>query len=42
MVHYVIAKGTVDELILKVLARKDRVQKDLFSALKELANHRRV
>lgn len=34
-VHHVIAKGTIDELVLKMLQKKDKVQRDLLTALKE-------
>lgn len=34
VVHHVIAKGTVDEVIMKMIDRKDRTQRDLLDALK--------
>lgn len=34
-VHHVIAKGTIDELILKMLQKKDSTQRALLNALKE-------
>jgi SNF2 family DNA or RNA helicase len=35
VVHRLIARGTVDEVIIKALERKDKTQNDFFSALKE-------
>jgi SNF2 family DNA or RNA helicase len=40
-VHYLIAKGTVDELVLRALKRKEKGQQALFSALQELAKQRK-
>lgn len=34
-VHHVVAKGTIDELIIKMLQKKDGVQRSLLNALKE-------
>ena len=35
VVHHIVAKNTVDEVIIKVLAQKDRTQSSLLNALKE-------
>ena len=37
MVHYIVAKGTLDERVLKVLQQKDAVQSSLLDALKDFA-----
>lgn len=34
-VHHIVAEGTVDELIIKMLMRKDKTQRDLLVSLKE-------
>lgn len=34
-VHHVVAKGTIDEMIIKMLKKKDGVQRSLLNALKE-------
>lgn len=36
IVHHIVARGTIDEVILKVLRGKERTQTALFDALKEL------
>lgn len=33
IVHHIVARGTLDETVLKVLGRKEREQKDLYKAL---------
>ena len=38
VVHYIVAKGTIDEVILKVLRSKERTQTALFEALKQIDN----
>jgi SNF2 family DNA or RNA helicase len=40
-VHFLIAKGTIDETIYYVLKAKDKGQQALFTALKDLAKRRR-
>lgn len=40
-VHRIVAKDTIDTLVLKVLGKKDGVQKALFNALKDYAHERR-
>lgn len=39
--HMIIAKGTVDEIVLAKLNRKDKTQTSMFEALKELAKARK-
>jgi SNF2 family DNA or RNA helicase len=39
-VHHIIAKNTIDEIVMKVLVKKDRVQQDLLEALKTKASRR--
>jgi hypothetical protein len=34
-VHHVVAKETIDELVMKMLQKKDKTQRDLLKALKE-------
>lgn len=41
MVHRVVARKTVDEVILRMLARKDRTQQALLSALNDYGRRRR-
>lgn len=36
-VHHIVARGTVDEIVMKTLARKDREQRSLLDALKDYA-----
>lgn len=40
VVHSIVARDTVDEIIMKALAKKDKGQKALLSALKEYADDR--
>lgn len=40
--HRVVAKGTVDEMIIKMLHKKDRTQRALLSALKSHIKERRA
>lgn len=35
IVHHIIAKDTIDEVVLKMLQKKDKTQRDLLAALKE-------
>jgi len=42
IVHHVTALGTVDEVILRGVAKKDRTQQALLSALKDYAGERRA
>lgn len=35
VVHHIVAKNTIDELVLKMLQKKDRVQRSLLNALKD-------
>lgn len=34
MIHHIIAKGTIDEQVMKALSRKDKIQTDLIQAVK--------
>jgi SNF2 family DNA or RNA helicase len=34
-VHHIVAKGTIDELVIKMLKKKDGTQRALLTALKE-------
>jgi len=34
-VHHIVAKGTIDETVMKMLQKKDKVQRSLLTALKE-------
>ncbi len=42
VVHHIVAKGTVDETVMKALARKDRTQQALLSALRDDLKNRRA
>lgn len=42
MVHHIVARDTVDQAILKAIARKDHTQQSLLSALREYAVARRT
>lgn len=42
VVHHVVAKGTVDETVMKALARKDKTQRALLDALKSDLKGRRA
>jgi hypothetical protein len=39
LVYHIVAKDTLDERVLEVLARKDRSQQDLFSAISSCRHH---
>ena len=39
--HFLVAQGTIDEYVLRVITRKERGQQALFTALTELAKERR-
>lgn len=41
-VHHIVAKGTVDEVVMKTLRRKDQTQNALFAALKESFKERKA